>query len=143
MTDKEGHVNAQGNGDTGGHGAAAGHAPSARTYVLVFVTLMVLAGTTYALGEGKLGAASLPVAMVIATVKSALVLLFFMHLWEHKGAARVALAIAVFFMLMLIGGTLSDVATRYPSINPAKAPFGIEPPRALHRSPGGIGGHAE
>ena len=119
------------------------HAPSARTYVIVFVALMALAGTTYALGEGKLGAASLPVAMLIATVKAALVLLFFMHLKEHKGAARVAMAIAVFFVLMLVGGSISDVATRYAPANPAKAPFGIEAPRGPHRSQGGTNGRAE
>ena len=120
-----------------------GHAPSARTYVIVFVVLMALAGTTYALGEGKLGAASLPVAMLIATIKAALVLLFFMHLKENRGAARVAMAIAVFFVLMLVGGSISDVATRYAPSNPAKAPFGIEAPRAPHRSPGGTSGRAE
>jgi cytochrome c oxidase subunit 4 len=119
--------------DTHEHGAkAASHDDHARshspaTYVIVFIALMVLAGATYALGEGKLGAWSLPFAMTVACIKAGLVLAFFMHLAEHKGAVRVAVALAVVFLLLLIVISIGDVATRFKPANPRYAPFGIEP----------------
>ena len=101
---------------------------SAMTYVVVFVVLMVLALTTYLLGEGRLPKAwALWVAMLIACIKAGLVLTYFMHLNEHKGAVRVTVGLAVFFILMLIGGTISDAATRYEPTNARSAPFGVEP----------------
>ena len=114
--------------------AAEAHADkhaSPRTYVIVFIALMALAAATYLLGEGRLPRAwSLPVAMLIASIKAGLVLMFFMHLAEHKGAVRMTVAVAVLFILLLIGITVSDAATRFPPSNPAGAPFGVEP---LHR----------
>jgi cytochrome c oxidase subunit 4 len=109
---------------------AGRHHASPTTYVVVFIALMVLALTTYLLGEGRLPREwSLPVAMLIAVVKAGLVLLFFMHLAEHGGAVRLTVVIAVVFIVLLIGFTVSDAATRYPATNPTGAPFGVERPR--------------
>src|SRR5436190_399242 len=102
---------------------AKAHSPL--TYVVVFIALMVLAGATYAMGEGKLGAWSLPFAMAVACIKAGLVMAFFMHLAEHKGAVRLAAAIAVFFVVLLIAISIGDVATRFKPANPRHAPFGI------------------
>ena len=118
----------------GEHGTAE-HPHSSRTYVIVFVVLMVLAGATYALGEGKLGSWSLPFAMGVASIKAMLVMTFFMHLNEHKGAVRVTMAIAVVFLAILIAVTIGDVATRFPPSNPAKAPFGVEMPMQQQAEP--------
>ena len=118
----------------GEHGTAE-HPHSSRTYVIVFVVLMVLAGATYALGEGKLGAWSLPFAMGVATVKALLVMTFFMHLNEHKGAVRVTMAVAFIFIFLLIAVTIGDVATRFAPTNPAKAPFGVEQMEQGERPP--------
>jgi len=43
------------------------------------------------------------VAMAIAVVKSSLVVLFFMHLWDHGGANRLVLATTVVFVALLMG----------------------------------------
>jgi cytochrome c oxidase subunit 4 len=115
---------------------------SARTYIIVFVVLMVLAGATYALGEGKLGSWSLPFAMGVATIKALLVMTFFMHLNEHKGAVRVTMAVAFIFLGILIAITIGDVATRFPPSTPSKAPFGVEMPHhSAPHDPNGPGGH--
>ena len=56
------------------------HSISVRTYTLVFIALMVLLGVTVAAGYVDLGHNyNLILAMAIATVKAALIVLFFMH----------------------------------------------------------------
>jgi cytochrome c oxidase subunit 4 len=113
-------------------------AHSPRTYIVVFIVLMLLAGATYAMGEGRLGAWSLPFAMTVACIKAGLVLAFFMHLAEHKGAVRLTVAVAVFFIGLLIAITIGDVATRFKPANPRHAPFGIEPRAGAYQAPPGV-----
>jgi cytochrome c oxidase subunit 4 len=70
------------------------------------------------------------VALFIACAKSALVVLFFMHLWDHGGANRLVFASAVFFVVLLIGIVVLDNATRFRLLNPAhdEATLRMEPP---------------
>jgi len=56
------------------------HITPLKTYFVVFGALLVLTGLTYAVSYMSLGPASLPVAMIVATAKAALVCMFFMHL---------------------------------------------------------------
>jgi cytochrome c oxidase subunit 4 len=51
-------------------------------------------------------------------VKGALVALFFMHLWDQRGANRLVFLTSLLFVALLIGGVLSDNATRFPLSNP-------------------------
>ena len=91
---------------------------SALRYVLVWVGLVILTIATFALFRLDLGPWHLIVALAIAVSKSALVVLFFMHLWDHSGAPRLVLATAMVFVLLLIGLCLADTATRFPLANP-------------------------
>jgi cytochrome c oxidase subunit 4 len=70
------------------------------------------------------------VALFIACAKSALVVLFFMHLWDHGGANRLVFASAVFFVVLLIGIVVLDNATRFALLNPGhdEATLRMEPP---------------
>jgi cytochrome c oxidase subunit 4 len=92
--------------------------------VIVWVALVVLTVTTYVTGRMHLGTWALPIALGIAVTKSLLVILFFMHLWEQKGANRI-------FVALLISLTLGDVATRFSLATPAGAPFGADIPAQL------------
>jgi cytochrome c oxidase subunit 4 len=86
---------------------------------MVWVALMVLTGVTVAVWKTDLGyAARVAVALLVATVKAALVAAFFMHLWEEKGVARLTLVVSGLFVILLIGLTLMDNATRFPYANP-------------------------
>ena len=110
-------------------GPAAGHAGgshSAIPYVLVWLGLLGLTVLTYLTGKQHWGAWALPIAMTIAACKSGLVILFFMHMREDKSAARLVLLVSFLFVLLLLGLTLSDVATRFRLATPAGAPFGTE-----------------
>ena len=88
-------------------------------YVMVWAALMVLTGVTVAVWKTDLSYAGRVVAaLLIATAKAALVAVFFMHLWEEKGVARLTLVVSALFVALLIGLTLADNATRFPYANP-------------------------
>ncbi len=88
-------------------------------YVLVWAALMVLTGVTLAVWKTEFSyAARVVLALSIATAKAALVAVFFMHLWEEKGVARLTLVVSAIFVALLIGLTLADNATRFPFANP-------------------------
>lgn len=97
---------------------AAQQRPTLARYVVVWGALVVLTTATFLLARVDLGRLNLAVALVIATLKASLVVLFFMHLWDSRGANRVAFGLAVFYFLLLLGGILGDVATRYPLAKP-------------------------
>ena len=104
---------------------------SALPYIGVWVALVLLTATTYVTGSMHLGTWALPLALIIASSKSLLVILFFMHLWEQKGANRIVIATAFVFVALLISLTVGDVATRFPFTTPAGAPFGTDIPTQL------------
>jgi cytochrome c oxidase subunit IV len=107
------------------------HKVTAWRYVAVWGGLCALTFATFALHEviGRREPLSLIVAMTIALVKSALVALFFMELWEHRGANRLVLAISIAFVLLLMGLSIADVQTRYPlAVPPRDVPAQAQPP---------------
>ena len=81
-----------------------------RTYVMVFASLLVLTGVT--VGVYYLHLPVLPaigLALVIATVKAALVACFFMHLISEKHLIFAVLILTVvFFVVLLLLPTLSS-----------------------------------
>jgi cytochrome c oxidase subunit 4 len=88
------------------------HIATVRTNVVVFVALLVLLFATVGAAYLPMGPLHFPVAMLIATAKAVLIVLFFMHaLYSH----RLTLVISVTAILLLgimIGLTLSDYASR-------------------------------
>jgi cytochrome c oxidase subunit 4 len=81
-------------------------------YLAVFAALLALTGATVAVSYLDLGIMNVAVALLIASVKASLVALFFMHLkFENKLVWTFAL-VPVFFLVLIIGGTLSDTLFR-------------------------------
>jgi len=83
------------------------------TYFVVFLALLVgTALTVYASGL-DLARFNAAVALTIASIKATLVALFFMHI---KGASekltKLVVIGALFFLLLLLGLTMTDYATR-------------------------------
>jgi cytochrome c oxidase subunit 4 len=100
---------------------------SAMPYVVVWIALLGFTVLTYVTGHGHhLGDWSLPVAMIIAITKSALVAIVFMHLNESSGATRLVFVTSLIFVALLLLFTLADVATRFSLATPSGAPFGTE-----------------
>ncbi len=98
--------------------AHAEHGHSAMRYYASFAALFVFTVLTYALHHVDLGTMALPIAMLIATGKALVVVLFFMHLWDHPGVNRLVFGVTVLFLFFAIIMVFADVFTRYPLAMP-------------------------
>ncbi len=98
------------------------HASHFGRYVAVWVALTVLTVTTWAVSKVHLpGGWHVTVALAIAVAKGALVALFFMHLWDQRGANRLVFITSLVFVVLLVTLTIADNATRFPLANPPEA----------------------
>jgi cytochrome c oxidase subunit IV len=88
-------------------------------YWLVWGALIVLTVVTVVTGRMHIPHFALLVALVIASVKGLLVLLFFMHLVDHKGANRLVIGVSVLFVVLMLVMPMADLATRFRPANPA------------------------
>jgi|SRR5690606_39145204 len=89
-----------------------------RTYLRTWIALMALAAATFGLSFLDLGVFHLPVALLIAGAKAALIALFFMHLVHERGSIPVAVGIWFLLLAILIALTASDVLTRGVMLRP-------------------------
>ena len=82
-------------------------------YVAVFVILALLTILTVALSfVPNTGTMHLVIGQLIAAVKAALVVLFFMHVLRSLGQTRAVIAVTIFWFFLLLGLTLIDYLTR-------------------------------
>ena len=90
------------------HGVA-----SLRTYLTVWIGLLVLTGLTVLSADLEMGRFTIYSVLAIAVAKSTLVLLFFMHLREEKKLIfKLMVPIALATLAIFIGLTFTDVAFR-------------------------------
>ncbi|HEX9051629.1 MAG TPA: cytochrome C oxidase subunit IV family protein [Anaeromyxobacter sp.] len=95
------------------------HVSHVARYAVVWAALLAFTILTWALSRLHIGGGwGLAVALVIAATKGTLVVLFFMHLWDQRGANRIVILTSLVFVALLIGLTLSDNATRFKLANP-------------------------
>ena len=90
------------------------HAPitSVRTYVSVFVALLVLTAATVAVAYFDLGLFNTPVALGVAFFKASLVVIYFMGLRYNTPLTKTVALAGFFWLIILFGITLSDYLTR-------------------------------
>jgi cytochrome c oxidase subunit 4 len=94
------------------------HVPSIRTYIFVFIALLVGTALTVAAAEVDLGIFNNVVALGIAGTKAAIVGIFFMHL-RHSTKMTILTAIAgVFWLFLMIGMFMMDYGSRIASVLP-------------------------
>lgn len=96
----------------------AEHITSRKIYFLVFGALMVLTIVTWLVAQVDLGWANDVVALTIAVIKALLVLLFFMHVRYSTRMTILTASAGFFWLVILIGLTLSDYLTRGSSLLP-------------------------
>ncbi len=88
------------------------HVTSVRTYLAVFVALMVLTAITVFVAFQDLGALNDVVAMAIAGLKAVLVVLFFMQVAHSSRLSKLTVVAGFLWLAILIGITLTDYLTR-------------------------------
>src|SRR5437867_12587701 len=96
--------------------AAPHHITPLWIYIAVFSALAVGTLLTWYASTINLGWANTPIALVIATIKAVLVILFFMHLKYSTRLTWVVVIAAFLWLAMLFVLTFSDYLTRYWSI---------------------------
>ena len=88
------------------------HVTPLSTYIMVFLALAVGTIVTWAASTVDLGMWNTPIALIIATIKAVLVILFFMHV-IHSTRLTWVIVIASFLWLgVLFVLTFSDYLTR-------------------------------
>ena len=90
------------------------HHGSVLSYVTVFILLLLLTCLTVYVAGVDLGAANTPIALLIATTKATLVVLFLMHVKDSSRLTQLFLAAGLIWLGILIFITMSDFATRSP-----------------------------
>jgi cytochrome c oxidase subunit 4 len=102
--------------------------PDHRRLLGTFVALLVLTSATWGLSTLPLGSFQVAVALAIALAKATLVALFFMHLAEAPRVFGPLLAVPLALVVIFVGLTAADVATR--GATPGRADASQEPLRA-------------
>ena len=96
---------------------SANHTVSFKTYLNILLTLLALTVVTVAVAQFNFGVWNTFIAMFIASLKGALVLLYFMHLKYDDKFYWVIFGSGVLFVIILFLFVKVDVATRVLEVN--------------------------
>jgi cytochrome c oxidase subunit 4 len=101
------------------HGSATGHGHANEPHVMplslyymIFAILLALLILTVAIAEFDLGSMGLAVAMIIATIKAILILMYFMHVKFSPPLVWVFSTAAFAWLVLLFVYALNDYFTR-------------------------------
>lgn len=107
--------------DHPGGAHAAPHVLPPRVLLGTGAALLALTATTVALSLVDFGRINVVIALGVATVKAALVALFFMHLRYTSRFLAVVIAGAVLFASLLVGFVLMDTTLYQPDVRAHEA----------------------
>ena len=93
------------------------HTVSYKIYLNILAVLLFLTIVTVAVAQVDFGPWNVFIAMLIASIKGALVLLFFMHLKYEDKLYWVVFGSGVFFIVLLFFLTKVDIITRVLEVN--------------------------
>jgi cytochrome c oxidase subunit IV len=92
------------------------HIVSPKIYIVIFITLMILTLTTVYAATVDLNKSfeglNIIVALVIATCKAVLVVLFFMHAYYSSKRTQLIIVMGVFWLATMLFLTLGDYGSR-------------------------------
>jgi cytochrome c oxidase subunit 4 len=88
------------------------HIVPAKLYVAIWALLMALTLTTVLVSFLELGPLNIVAALLIATIKGSLVVLFFMHLRYNPKLTMVAVAASLFWLFIMFSLTMTDYLSR-------------------------------
>ena len=92
----------------------SGHAPitPVRTYVAIFVTLLICTGLTVFAASRDFGSLNTPIALGIAVFKASMVITFFMAVRYNTPLTKTVVISGFLWLLILFGLGLNDYLTR-------------------------------
>jgi cytochrome c oxidase subunit 4 len=82
---------------------------STKTFVLIWLALLVLTGLTIKAAQMRMGEWSILANLLIASTKASLVLWFFMHLKYEKMFFKLLLLVPIATITIIIGLTFFDI----------------------------------
>ena len=89
------------------------HIAPIRTYVTVYIILLILLAATVGVAQINLGDGNLMAALAIAGVKGMLIILIFMHVKDGPRLTWIFSAAAFIWLFILLTLTMMDFLTRY------------------------------
>ncbi|MDB4433299.1 cytochrome C oxidase subunit IV family protein [bacterium] len=92
--------------------ASNGHIQSYKRLLAVLALLLTLTGVTVTVSRIELGALNIWMAIAIASIKSAFVLLFFMHLRYEGRVIRITFLSTICILAVLISFLFWDISFR-------------------------------
>lgn len=94
------------------------HVLPLRLLVIVLVLLLILTYVTTEVSDLNLGSISIYAALLIAVIKSALVVLFFMHLKYDRPFYAIVLILSILFVAIFISTTILDGEAYHHNLTP-------------------------
>ena len=95
------------------HTSSSEHISSIGSSVAVWIALLVGTAITVLASQVDLGPFNIVVALLIATIKATLVVLYFMHVkYTHEKLVPVVIVSALFFLGLLLSLSMADYGTR-------------------------------
>ncbi|HUC52409.1 MAG TPA: cytochrome C oxidase subunit IV family protein [Candidatus Cybelea sp.] len=88
------------------------HIVSPKIYVAIFLALLVCTTLTVWAAFQNFGKFNIVIALAIATVKAALVVLYFMHARYSPKRTQLVIVCSVFWLAIMLALTLTDYDTR-------------------------------
>jgi cytochrome c oxidase subunit 4 len=88
------------------------HIVSPKIYVTIFLTLMAGTAITVWAAYHNFGAFNIVIALVIATFKATLVVLYFMHARYSPKRTQLVIVCSIFWLAIMLVLTLADYRTR-------------------------------
>ena len=104
------------------------HIVSPKIYLTIFLALIIGTSLTTWAAFQDFGRFNIVIALVIATAKATLVVLFFMHARYSPKRTQLVIVCAIFWLAIMLTLTLADYQTRQPRLS------SFVPPAALTRA---------
>jgi cytochrome c oxidase subunit 4 len=107
------------------------HIVSPRVYAVIFSSLMVGTAITVWAAFQNFGKFNIVIALVIASIKATLVVLYFMHARYSPKRTQLVIVCSVFWLAIMLTLTLADYDTRSHELQPGVSR--LAPPPSLSR----------
>ena len=88
------------------------HITTNKTYIIVWIVLMVLTAVTVYVSYINFGILNIVIALVVASIKASIVALYFMHLKFEDSITWVFALFPLSLLALLIAMTITDTFTR-------------------------------